>query len=116
MEYINSPTVGLLTPLTQGSDVFNADASNNLWKMANTPSEFIKDNLDLGNNFSTPIVQNAIKDTFTGDMNVNISLPNVTNWEQFKYQMQHDPSIEKMFKSMTIDRLFKGNSLNKYKY
>ena len=116
VEYINSPTVGLLTPLTQGSDVFNADASNNLWKMANTPSEFIKDNLDLGNNFSTPIVQNAIKDTFTGDMNVNISLPNVTNWEQFKYQLQHDPSIEKMFKSMTIDRLFKGNSLNKYKY
>lgn len=115
-EYIMRPDGSLLTPLTRGTNVFNADASENLWDIANYPSEFIKDALGLNNNgFTAPIIQNTNGDTFTGDMNVSISLPNVSNYEQFKYQMQHDKSFEKMIKAMTVDRLFGGSSLKKYK-
>ncbi len=115
-EYIMRPDGSLLTPLTRGTNVFNADASENLWDIANYPSEFIKDALGLNSNgFTTPVIQNTNGDTFTGDMNVSISLPNVSNYEQFKYQMQHDKSFEKMIKAMTVDRLFGGSSLKKYK-
>ena len=42
---------------------------------------------------------------------MNIELPNVTNYEEFRRKMQSDPKVESMFKSMLWDK----GSLSKYK-
>lgn len=114
-EFIVRPSDGaILTPLTKGDSVLNADASRNIWDMANDPSEFIKDNMDItsvsipsnGSNNNT-YVQNLDKVVF--------SLPNITNYSEFVSALQRDKSFEKLVKSMTIDRLAGGSSLAKTK-
>lgn len=47
----------------------------------------------------------------TGDIHIDMNFPNVTNYEEFRRQMQSDPKIEKMFKSMIWDK----GDLSKYK-
>ena len=44
---------------------------------------------------------------------MNISLPNVSNYEEFKYGLQHDPSIQKIVQSMTLGAITGKNSLSK---
>lgn len=45
---------------------------------------------------------------------LNINLPNVTNYEEFKHAMQHDKEFEKMVQAMTTDKLTGGSKLRKY--
>ena len=113
VEYINSPSQGMLVPLTKGSDVFNALASENLWNVANNPVEFIQDNLGLG--ATLPTIQSIGGNQFNGDMNIEIKLEGVKNYEDFLYKFQHDNRFEKLVRSMTIDEMFGENSLKKYK-
>lgn len=49
--------------------------------------------------------------TSIGDIQINMELPNVTNYEEFRQKLQTDPKIETMFKSMIYDK----NSFSKYK-
>lgn len=113
-EYIVRPSDGaILTPLAKQDSVFSANASTNLWNMANNPSDFIRDNLKIGNNI-TPVIKSVSGDTFTGDIAFTVSLPNVMNYEQFKYAMQHDKSFERFVRAMTVDKMFGGSSLRKY--
>ena len=46
----------------------------------------------------------------TGDINIDMSFPGVTNYEEFRQKLQSDPKIERMFKSMIWDK----GSLSKY--
>lgn len=46
----------------------------------------------------------------TGDINIDMSFPGVTNYEEFRQKLQSDPKIERMFKSMIWDK----RSLSKY--
>lgn len=57
------------------------------------------------------VVPNQMMNQSVGDIHIDMSFPNVTNYEQFRKQMQSDPKIEKMFKSMIWDK----NSFSKYK-
>ena len=59
--------------------------------------------------------QQTIGSTYDNDFSIQIELPNVTNYEQFKYAMQHDKGFEKMVRSMTVDKMFGGSSLKKYR-
>lgn len=116
VEYINSPTLGMLTPLTKGSDIFNATASENLWNVANNPEQYMRDSLGLKRDISN--VSN-LGGNVTSNITINfenITLPNVTNYKEFVYRLQHDKSFEKMVKAMTTDRLFGGSSIKKYRY
>lgn len=49
-------------------------------------------------------VPNRIMNQSVGEININMDLPNVTNYEEFRRKMQSDPKIEKMFKSMVWDK------------
>lgn len=49
-------------------------------------------------------VSNRIMNQSVGEININMDLPNVTNYEEFRRKMQSDPKIEKMFKSMVWDK------------
>lgn len=50
------------------------------------------------------------------DINLEITLPNVHDYQSFKREMQNDPQFEKMIQAMTIDKALGKNSLNKYKF
>lgn len=113
-EFIVRPSDGaILTPVARGDSVLNATATKNIWDMANSPAEFIKDNLRLDavnipNNLSSQSVyQNFDKIVF--------SLPNVQNYEQLLSSMQKDRNFEKLISSMTIDRIAGKTSLAKGK-
>lgn len=114
-EYIIRKSDGaILTPIAKQGDVLTHEASGNIWKMANNPSDFIRDNLDLGatqnvpNNGSSQNVYNQNLE------NVVFSFPNIKNYEQLLREMQKDKNFEKLVLSMTIDRVAGKSSLSKH--
>lgn len=117
MEAIIRPSDGaILTPLAQDDSVLKASATSNLFNFANDPSSFIRDNLNTGSFSANAPSQNVGGNTYDNDFSIQIELPNVMNYEQFKYAMQHDKNFEKMVRAMTVDKMFGGSSLKKYKY
>jgi len=116
LEAIIRPSDGaILTPLARNDSVLNASATANLFDFANNPSQFIKDNLDIGHATDVHPYQ-IVGNTYDNDFSIQIALPNVSNYEQFKRELQQDKSFERMIKAMTTDRLFGGSSISKYKY
>ena len=66
---------------------------------------------------STPnvgTINNVGNTTTVGD--VNITLPNVTNKQEFVSWLKNDGQIEKIIQSMTVGRIAGGNSFAKMKY
>lgn len=114
-EFIVRPSDGaILTPIAQGDSVLNASASNNIWDMANSPSEFIRDNLKL-DKVNTPIGQGG-QTNYTQHLDkVVFNLPNVKNYDELLSAMQHDKNFERLILAMTIDRVVGGSSLAKGK-
>ena len=70
--------------------------------MANMPTPQVGNNANIGNT------------TTIGD--INITLPNVTNKEEFVQWLKSDANIEKIIQSITIDRMLGKNSFTKMKY
>lgn len=114
-EFIVRPSDGaILTPLAKGDSVLNATASNNIWDMANNPSDFVRDNLKL-NEVDTSISKNN-QTSYTQYLdNVVFSLPNVKNYNELLSEMQRDKNFEKLISAMTIDRLAGKSALGKGK-
>lgn len=114
-EFIVRPSDGaILTPIAKGDSVLNATASNNIWNMANSPADFIKDNLNLSayNALNGVNIQNNCVQNFE---NITFSMPNVQNYEQLLSSMQKDKNFEKLILSMSIDRIAGKSSLAKGK-
>jgi len=117
LEAIIRPSDGaILTPLARNDSVLNAHATANLFDFANNPSQFIKDNLDLDKVSANVEPKTFVGNTYDNDFAIQIDLPNVTSYSQFVHELQHDPSFERMIKAMTIDKMFGGSSMNKYRY
>lgn len=116
-EFIVRPSDGaILTPVAENDSILTSNASNNIWDMANNPTDFIRNNLGFGKTESIPVNKNSDNNTLNSNVSLNVTLPNVKNYEEFKYAMQHDKNFENMIKAMTVDKLFGGSSLKKYKY
>lgn len=113
-EYIISPTSGaVLTPLSKGDSVLNANASKNLWNMANTPGDFIKDVLGVDYNAPNSSGGNGV---YTQNFeSVVFTMPNVKNYDEMLRQMQRDRNFERLIKAMSIDIMDGKSSLNKTK-
>lgn len=114
-EMIVRPSDGaILTPLAKNDSVLNADATRNIWNMANDPTKFIKDNLGT-NTPDAPVVSGG-NTTYTQNLeNVTFNLPNVKNYEQLLASMQKDKNFERLIGSMTLDKIAGKNSLTKGK-
>lgn len=114
-EFIVRPSDGaILTPIAKGDSVLNAQASGNIWDIANSPAEFIKDNLNLdtanvpnGSSVQNNTVQNFDKIVF--------SMPNVKNYSELLSEFQRDPKFDKLIKAMTIEQIAGKTSLAKNK-
>ena len=114
-EFIVRPSDGaILTPVAKNDSILNAQASNNIWRMANTPAEFIKDNLSLG---STDVPNNStVQSNYTQNLDkVVFSFPNVKNYDEMLSALQKDKNFDRLITSMTLDKLAGGSSLAKGK-
>lgn len=114
-EFIVRPSDGaILTPIAKGDSVLTSAASNNIWDMANSPADFIKDNLKFGadNMPNTSNVQTSYIQNFE---NITFSMPNVHGYSELLREMQKDPKFEKLILSMTIDQIAGKSSLTKGK-
>jgi hypothetical protein len=114
-EFIVRPSDGaILTPIARGDSVLSANASRNIWNMANSPSEFIRDNLSIGSS-NIPNNSNA-QNNYTQHLDkVVFNLPNVKNYDELLSAMQKDKNFENLILSMSIDRLAGKSSLAKGK-
>ncbi len=113
-EYIIRKSDGaILTPIAKQSDVLTHEASNNIWNMANNPSEFIRDNLNLATTQNIPN-NSSFQNVYNQNLeNVIFNFPNIKNYEQLLREMQKDKNFEKLVLSMTIDRVVGKSSLSK---
>ena len=113
-EYIIRPSDGaILTPLAQGDSVLTSEASKNLWNMANNPMEFIRDNLTV----SLPnVTTNSSGGSVENNIHMSLSLPGVSNYQEFVTQLQSDKKFEKMIVDVTSSALTGSNSLSKYRH
>ena len=113
-EFIVRPSDGaILTPVARNDSILDADASSNIWDMANNPTDFVRDNLNL-DDINIPNNMMA-HNNYTQNLDkVIFNLPNVKNYDELLYMMQHDRNFERLILSMTIDRLAGKSSLAKY--
>ena len=114
-EFIIRPSDGaILTPVAKGDSILTSTATNNIWNMANSPAEFIRDNLNFGvaNIPNNSTVQSSYTQHFD---NIVFSMPNVKNYNELIAEMQKDPKFEKLILSMTIDQIAGKSKLAKGK-
>ena len=114
-EFIVRPSDGaILTPVAKGDSVLTSAASSNIWDMANSPAEFIKDNLNLG---SASVPNNStVQSNYTQHFDkVIFNMPNVKNYGELLSEMQRDPKFEKLILAMTVDQIAGKSSLAKGK-
>lgn len=114
-EFIVRPSDGaILTPIAKGDSVLTSAASNNIWQMANAPTEFIKNNLGLD---SANVPNNStVQSNYTQYLDkVVFNLPNVKNYDELLSAMQKDKNFERLVLSMTIDQIAGKSSLGKGK-
>ena len=90
----------ILTPLNIGDKVFTNEMSENLWKLAQ-----LKPTIPTGN-----------ARTITNNNAIAITLPNVTNYEQFKTALQNDPKMVGFIQQVTLGEANGSAKLNKRKY
>lgn len=114
-EFIVRPSDGaILTPIARGDSVLTADASNNIWNMANSPTEFVRESLNLGS--ANAPNNSTVNGSYTQNFeNIVFSMPNVQNYDEFISTMQKDKNFERLILSMTIDRIAGKSSLAKGK-
>ena len=114
-EFIVRPSDGaILTPVAKGDSVLTAAASNNIWNMANNPSDFIRDNLNIGS-ANVPNDSNVQNNFEQHIDNVVFSMPNVKNYEQMLDSMKKDPNFDRLIEAMTLGKLAGKSSLAKGK-
>lgn len=114
-EMIVRPSDGaILTPVAKGDSVLSSFASGNIWDMANNPSEFIKDNLGIGN-IDAPSSNHGDVSYIQNLDKVVFNLPNVQSYGELLDAMRKDRNFERLVTSMTIGRVAGGSSLAKSK-
>lgn len=114
-EFIVRPSDGaILTPIAKGDSVLTSAASNNIWDMANSPAEFIRDNLNLGA-ASVPNNSNVNNSVVQNFENITFSMPNVHGYNELLTEMQRDPKFEKLILAMTVDQIAGKSKLAKGK-
>lgn len=93
----------ILTPLHNGDKVFTAQMSDNLWNLA-------KLNLKPT---SAP-TGTAVK-TVNNVNEISITLPNVSNYDEFKTKLKNDPNMANFIQEITLGEVSTGVKLNKRK-
>ena len=124
-----SKNEGTLTKVGQGDMVFTDEMSKRLWEISQMPTEFLMKKFGLpgippqtATPMTLPIPTSMIENNQYGGGDVNITfgditLPNVTNYREFRDALIKDQTFEKAVECMSIDKFNKNyHLLSKYKY
>lgn len=123
-EYIITKDGALLTSLSGGELVLNNKASKLLYDFANSPEEFLRNmpsfvpNINLPSLDYSKIVPNNSREQKV-DMNVGditISLPNVTNYAEFRNELIKDKGFEKSILTTVNNAMMGKSTISKLKY
>lgn len=122
----------VLTPLSSGDMVFDNESSRRLWELSQNPEAYMKKyNIDPASitatipkptlNFSVPdfgsMANSQSSQVNVGDINVNLELPNVTDYSGFRNQLIKDNTFEKaVFTSINHALTGKGTPLDKLRH
>lgn len=105
---------GQLTSLKRGDAVVDADGTNNLLSFANNPDGYLQRMINKVKSEDYSMKGEVIGGQTQNEININVELENVRDYNDFLIQMQHDPKFERMIQAMSIDRLAGKSSLGKY--
>lgn len=88
------------------------------WKILINNLEPLNASMDFLNKVLIPNIKanRSTNETVNNDVQMSITLPNVTNYDEFKNALVKDKSFEKVVQSMTLGNALGKNSLSKNKY
>lgn len=122
-EVIVRPKDGaILTPVNRDDMIMNSEATKNLFAMANTPYDYIMENLGLDRIASA--AQNIGKNdnsrnNVTNEIHLTMNLPNVTNYDEFieraPYDLVHNKNFVGAMQAATVGEMSGGSTLRKYR-
>lgn len=99
----------LLTPLGTGDMVFTNEMSQRLWDIA-------KNGVPTTIGGSIPQVASNVGNTINQDNAISITLPNVTNYDDFKNALKKDTQFTNFVQEITVGQLAGNNTLKKNRY
>lgn len=105
---------GQLTSLKRGDAVVDANGTDNLLSLANNPNGYVQRMVDRVKSEDYRMKGEVIGSQTQNEININVELGNVQDYNDFLIQMQHDPKFERMIQAMSIDRIAGKSSLGKY--
>ena len=107
---------GVLRKVGEGDKIFTNEMAENLWKLSQANPELLM----TANRFTPVNTPNFANKTVASNQSVvinELTLPNVTNYEEFRSDLIKDAKFEKAVQSMTIDRIAgKSTSMSKFKF
>lgn len=115
-ELIRTSDGAVLSPVGNGGTIFNTQMTDNLWKWGQINPLELHSAAHLTGEplYRTARTPASITSTVSGG--IHISLPNVTDYEDFCQQAQKDPKFEKMIQAMTLEQTLGKNSLNRLQF
>lgn len=122
-EVIIRPSDGaILTPIKMGDSVLNSESSKRLFEFFNNPEAFtngmgvpkVDINIPEVKIPDVNHVNNVARDTFDSTFNVTISLPNVSNYNEFARKLASDNKFELVIKDIIASSLGNGSPLQKH--
>ena len=80
----------------------------------------LRNTSDIENQLSSIVsATNGVGGTSIGEINcdyeINIPIDHVDDYSDLMYKIQHDKKFEQMIQDMTVNRIFGGSKLAKYK-
>lgn len=106
-----------LYPFEGGETVINASETASILRNGLVPlsEQAFLNGLIMKPNYSALQSLQRSSGSVSNDIKMNITLPNVTDYDSFVTQLKSDKRFEKIVQSMTIDRALNKNSLSKNK-
>ena len=123
--YLRKSDKAVLTTVGTDDRIYNAMASENLWKAANSPGQFVMDNLSSArsamNNQPSETMQKYLSvtensgNTTIGDINIEMDLSGIADYEEFMQKMKNDKKFAKLIQSIALGAMLGRNPQDKYK-
>lgn len=103
----------ILTRVSPGTSVLNTKAHNNIWDMANNPTDFIKKSLGLDKIDITSMLSQK-PTQIENTISITIPIEKVNDYNDFIRQLQNDPKAERLLQSIAFDQVTGRGKMGKY--
>ena len=105
---------GVLKQFEGGENVFDAQSTKNLWNLAQINPSRLMPNLNLNTNIPDFVNRNVSQSVDVGGVNIN--LPNVKNYPEFKNELMRDKNFTNYMSEKLLGQALGHNELAANKY